>query len=115
LKKEVKWHSTEQCQAAFEKLKLTVASEPVLHLPNLELPFEVHTDALDKAIGGVLVQEGHPVAYESRKLKEAEERYYSHEKEMLAIIHCLLVWRVYLLGTKFVVRIDNATNTYFHS
>jgi hypothetical protein len=55
------------------------------------------------------------VAYESRKLKEAEQRYSAHEKEMMAVIHCLLVWRVYLLGAQFVVRTDNASNTYFHS
>jgi hypothetical protein len=34
---------------------------------------------------------------------------------MLAVIHCLLVWRVYLLGTKFTVRTDNVANTFFHS
>jgi len=35
----------------------------------------VHTDASDYAIGGVLVQEGHPVAFESRKLNDEEKRY----------------------------------------
>ncbi|RVW96894.1 Transposon Tf2-8 polyprotein [Vitis vinifera] len=40
----------------------------VLRLPDLELPFEVQTDASDKALRGVLVQEGHLVAFESRKL-----------------------------------------------
>jgi hypothetical protein len=94
------------------RLKLAVASEPVLHLPNFKLPFEVHTDASDKAIGGVLVQEGHHVAYESKKLKEAKQRYSAYEKEMLVVIHCLLVWRVYLLWTKFIVRTDNTANTF---
>jgi hypothetical protein len=77
--------------------------------------FEVHIDASDKAIGGVLMQEGHPVSYESRNLKEGEHKYSTHEKEMMAVVHCLLVWRVYLLGTKFTVRIDNAAYTFFHT
>lgn len=34
----------------------------------------MHTEASDYAIGRVLVQEGHPVAYESRKLNETERR-----------------------------------------
>lgn len=57
LKKDQKWVWSERCQAAFDKLKSAVASEPVLRLPDFELPFEVHTDASDRAIGGVLVQE----------------------------------------------------------
>ncbi|TXG51501.1 hypothetical protein EZV62_024025 [Acer yangbiense] len=57
----------------------------------------------DRAFGGVLVQEGYPIAFESRKLKEAEKRYSAHEKEMAAMIHCLDTLRHYLLGTKFTV------------
>lgn len=113
LKKERKWCWDATCTDAFEKLKVAVASEPVLRLPNFELPFEIHTDASDKAVGGVLVQEGHPVAFESRKLNEAERKYSAHEKEMTAVIHCLVTWRVYLLGTKFLVLTDNVANTFF--
>ena len=49
----------------------------------------MHTDALNRALGGVLVQEGHPVAFESRKLNAAEQRYSAHENEMTADIHCV--------------------------
>uniref|UniRef100_A0A3Q7JUQ6 Reverse transcriptase domain-containing protein n=1 Tax=Solanum lycopersicum TaxID=4081 RepID=A0A3Q7JUQ6_SOLLC len=55
-------------------LNNTIASEPMLKLPDFLLPFEVHTDESDKAIGGVLVQEGHAVSFESRKLNDAEQR-----------------------------------------
>ena len=62
LKKDKKRAWTNACQEAFEKLKVVVSSELVQSLLDFELPFEVHTDAFDKAIGGVLVQEKHPVA-----------------------------------------------------
>lgn len=32
---------------------------------------------------------------------------------MIVVVHCLQVWRVYLLGTKFIVKMDNVANTYF--
>ena len=46
---------TDACQEAFEKLKATMSSEPVLRLPDFELPFKVHTNASNKEIGGVLM------------------------------------------------------------
>ena len=62
----------------------------MLCLPDFELPFEVHMDASDKVIGGVLVQEKHLVAYESRKLNDAKQKCLAHEKEMIFVVHCLL-------------------------
>lgn len=61
-------------KSSFEDLKQAVIDDPVLQLPEHTKPFEVRTDASDYAIGGVLVQEGHPIAYESRKLNETERR-----------------------------------------
>ena len=61
------------------------------------------------------MQEGHPIAYESRKLNNAEKRYTTHENEMTAIIHCLRVWRHYLLGTPFVIKTDNVATSYFQT
>ncbi|KAK4390263.1 hypothetical protein Sango_2089600 [Sesamum angolense] len=58
--------------------------DPVLALPDMLKPFTVETDASDFALGGVLMQDGHPVAFESRKLKDVEHRYSVHEKELLA-------------------------------
>uniref|UniRef100_A0A3Q7GWI2 Reverse transcriptase/retrotransposon-derived protein RNase H-like domain-containing protein n=1 Tax=Solanum lycopersicum TaxID=4081 RepID=A0A3Q7GWI2_SOLLC len=57
LKKDTKWVWSERCDEAFQNLKEAIASESILKLPDFKLQFEVHTDASDKAIGGVLVQE----------------------------------------------------------
>lgn len=43
-------------------------------------------------------QEGHLIAYKSRKLNETERKYTVQEKEMTAIVYCLRTWRHYLLG-----------------
>ena len=53
LKKEREWEWDAECQATFQKLKDAITSEPILRLPDLEFPFEVHTDASDRALGGV--------------------------------------------------------------
>ncbi|XP_078431719.1 uncharacterized protein LOC144703424 [Wolffia australiana] len=89
--------------------------EPVLRMPKFNKPYEVHTDASDFALGGALMQDGHPVAYESRKLNDVERRYSVHVKEMTAVVHCLRVWRHYLLGGKFVVYTNNVATNCFES
>ena len=58
-------------------------------------------------------QEGDHVPLESWKLNDVEQIYSTNEKEMVAVVHCLRGWRVYLLGTRFVVRTDNVANTFF--
>ena len=55
LKKDIAWDWDIECQMAFESLKQAISREPVLQLLNLDLPFEVQTDASDKALGRVLV------------------------------------------------------------
>ncbi|KAL0409742.1 UNVERIFIED_CONTAM: Transposon Tf2-11 polyprotein [Sesamum radiatum] len=90
-----------------------MVTDPVLALPDMSKPFVVETDASDFALGGVLMQDGHPVAFESRKFKDAERRYSAHEKELLAVVHCLRLWRHYLLGSPFVVKTDNTAVSHF--
>ena len=46
--------------------------EPVLALPDHSKSYEVHTYASNFAIGGVLMQDGHLIAFESQKLNDTE-------------------------------------------
>jgi hypothetical protein len=72
----------EACDKAFETLKGILMKAPVLKLLDFDKDFEIHSDASDFAIGGVIVQDGRPVAFESKKLSETEQRWPTHEKEM---------------------------------
>lgn len=73
-------------------MKTAISSKLALKLLDFKVLFEVHTDSFDKAVGGMLVQEGHLVVFESWKLKDAELKYSTQEKKMLVVIHCLQVW-----------------------
>ncbi len=90
------------CNEAFETLKGILVKTLVLKLPDFDKDFEIHSDASDFTIGGVLVQEEKSVAFESKKLSETERRWPTYEKEMWAIIHCVKTWGHYI-GSKDVV------------
>lgn len=75
------WAWTSRCQDAFERLKRSLTKAPLL-LMSLCFMKTVVTDALDIGLGGVLLQEGHPVTFESRKLYSAELNYIVTEKKM---------------------------------
>ena len=111
---------TPPCKQAFDHLKAELISTPTLQLPNPDLPYTVTTDASNIAVGTVLSQPDthgwlHPVAFESRKLSDAEKNYPVHEKEMLAIVNALKIWHVYLLGNHFQVITDHASLKFLHT
>jgi hypothetical protein len=74
---------------------------------DLENGFLVCTDAYKEGLGGVLVQEGSVVFYESQKLNENKVNYVTHDLELAAIVHALKMWRHYLMGMKFVLMTDH--------
>ncbi|WCJ37225.1 hypothetical protein M5689_018377 [Euphorbia peplus] len=75
-----------KCQATYDKLKRATTEELVFALPNHDKPFEIHIDASNFAMGGVLMNEGHQIAYEINDIKR---RYTVQQKEMTVVIHCL--------------------------
>ena len=64
-------------------------------------------DGCKEGLGGVLMQEGSVVCYESRKLNEHKVNYVTHDLELATIVHALKMWRHYLLGRKFVLMTDH--------
>jgi hypothetical protein len=97
---------------AINQLKLALTSEPVLHIADPAQPYTVDCDASGFALGAVLLQDGHPIAYESRKFTPAEKNYSVGDRELCAVVHALTVWRCYLLGAKFTVMSDHQPLTY---
>jgi hypothetical protein len=103
----------EACNDAFETLKGIFVKAHVLKLPDFDKDFEIHFDAFDLAIRGVLVQDGRSMVFESKKLNNMKQRWPTHEKEMWATIHYFKTWGHYISSKDVVVWIDNITLKYF--
>lgn len=95
---------TPAAMEAFQQLKDSFSSAPVLAHPNPELPFIVEVDASSTGVGAVLSQRQgeppilHPCAFFSRKLAPAEQNYDIGNRELLAIKLALEEWRHWLEG-----------------
>ena len=108
------WDSAQQ--KAFNDLKQALISAPVFRLADVTNQFRVATDVSDTAIGGVLLQQEErdhwrPIAYISRMLRSEEPNYTEMERETLAVVHALRVWKPYLF-VRFEVITDNQGVTY---
>jgi hypothetical protein len=57
-------------------------------------------------VGAVLHQDGHPIAYFSKKLVPRNQKKSAYFREMLAISEAIAKFRHYLLGHKFIIRTD---------
>nr|KAJ0194330.1 hypothetical protein LSAT_V11C800427110 [Lactuca sativa] len=97
LRKIFQW--TPAATIAFQELKQSITSAPVLALPDFQKTFQVECNASMFGIGGVLSQEGRPIAFFSEKLCDAKVKYSTYDKEFYAIIRSLEFWRHYLLHT----------------
>ena len=111
LTKNVPFVWTDKTEAAFQELKRTVTSAPVLRQFDKKLPIYITTDASKYAIGGVMEQDfsdgRHPIAFVSRTLNQSEQNYAAHDLELLGIYDTIRMWRCYLHGRKFTIHTDH--------
>ena len=73
--KEKKFEWNQKCEEIFKKLKKLLTTAPILRIVDPNKDFVICIDACNDGLGGVLTQEGHVIAYESRKLKTHEKNY----------------------------------------
>ena len=110
LSKKVKFVWTDDCQLAFDKVKLLLQKSPVLKSPDYEKPFKLIIDSSDVGTGSVLVQEAsdgldHPVSYFSKKFLKYQKNYSVVEKETLGLVLALEHFHVYLGSTPFKIKV----------
>ena len=91
-----KWN--EEAQATMGRMKEVMSTCLDLALPDFGVPFTFECNASGEGIWALLMQNRHPLAYESRKLRGPELLYNFYDKEMLAIMHALAKFRQYLVG-----------------
>ena len=110
-KKSFEW--TEECEGAFNKLKGSLISAPILGYPRPEGQFILDTDASNFALGGVLSQEQdgeeRVIAYGSKALSKPERNYCVTRRELLAVVVFLKKYRHYLAGSMVKVRTDHGS------
>ena len=106
-KKEKKFDWNQKCEEIFKKLKTLLTNAPILRIDDPNKESVVCNDACNDGLGGVLTQEGHVIAYESRKLKIHEKNYATYDLELTVVIHALKMWRRHLTGRKFILMTDN--------
>jgi hypothetical protein len=91
-RKGMKFQWMSDFERIFQHLKQLLTSAPILRIADPNKDFIVCTDECNEELGGVLSQNGFVICYESRKLKEHERNYATHDLELASIVHALRKW-----------------------
>lgn len=110
---DFKW--TPAAHRAYLEIKQKMIEALVLRHPDLSKVFEVACDASGVGIGGVLSQDGHPIAYFRENLNEAKQWYSTYDKESYVVVQSLCHWRYYLLPKEFVIYFDHQALCYLQN
>jgi hypothetical protein len=114
-KKNVPFVWTDAQEEAFNILKDKLTHAPLLQLPDFNKMFELECDASGIGLGGVLLQEGKPVAYFSEKLSGPSLNYSTYDKELYALVRTLETWQHYLWPKEFVIHSDHESLKHIRS
>ena len=88
------------------RLKLVISKETMLNHPDFS------KKNLRFTLTNSIAQEGKTIAFYSRRLTLAQEKYTVTERELLAIVETLKEFRSILLGQRIIVHTDHQNLTY---
>jgi hypothetical protein len=114
LRKDEQFISSRECQVAFEQLKESLISAPILAYPKFDRRFMLRVHASGFSISYILAQlddSGKEVAihYGGRSLSPGERKWTNAEREGLAFFEGIKHFHVYLANTKFIVYTDHVS------
>ena len=110
LKKDVRFHWSSEADKAFRYLKTAFTTAPVLCHFDRSRSAILEADASNEALEGTVSQyddDGilHPCAFHSQKFTSSERNYEIYDKEMLAIVECMNIWRYYFEGSEHKLKV----------
>ena len=89
----MEWQWEPYQRRAFQQLKETLCTKPILLFPYPKLPYTIVTDAFGTVLGGDLMQDQgdglQPLVFLSRRLKSTEQRYNAYERELVVVAYSL--------------------------
>lgn len=91
----------------FARIKKWLTTTSLLTIPKGTKGFIIYTDAFKQGLGYVLIKNDKVIAYGSRKLKNHEQNYLTHDLQLVVIEFALKIWHHYLYGEAFEIFIDH--------
>ena len=89
------------CKGSFQERKETLATTPVLIVPDRIANLIIYSDASKNGLDCVLVQNGRVIVYASPQFKDYECNYPTHDLELTVMVFALKIWRHYLMVKRF--------------
>ena len=95
-------------ELAFLQIKDVLSSEPVLMLPDDQLPYRLQMDASNRAFGGTLLQvrpdgSQHAVLYISKKFSRPQLNWSVSEKELYSLVYTIRKYGYLFYGSKYPI------------
>ena len=110
-RKDAVFHWSEDCQNAFDQLKIRLTTRPITAFPDFSQEFRLYTDASTAGLGAILAQvrdgKERIICCASRALNKAEKSYPATKLECLAIVWAVTKFHPYLMAMPFEVFTDH--------